>query len=330
MSTSFPQEIGSRSLISPATALAAYVVPVWSGSHWEPTLVSTLRGQVRTVYAPGIDSTTTLTNCIIAFPNDTNVMLETFKSPRPTTSIPNYNKVIALTTNPYVTAPYDKTPDAVVSYGWNCGGGSGVEDATKPASMHNSEISYITDGSGNIRVENHVAEEFQPAGTYWAGARRVISINNQTTGAASSHGGTIELVHDASALMLVSSQPTAGTSGTPQTPATNYFDCFVSPVNGSVSLILKGQTVGGLGVLNTTIATTGIATIVHDKELSLAGTNISLGSVGSFGGGTLVCFIANRTAAPTTNPTGGGILYAEAGALKWRGSSGTVTTIAPA
>lgn len=41
-------------------------------------------------------------------------------------------------------------------------------------------------------------------------------------------------------------------------------------------------------------------------------------------------FIPNATTVPTTNPTGGGILYVEAGALKYRGSSGTVTTIAAA
>jgi hypothetical protein len=41
-------------------------------------------------------------------------------------------------------------------------------------------------------------------------------------------------------------------------------------------------------------------------------------------------FIANVTTAPSTNPTGGGCLYVEGGALKYRGSSGTVTTIANA
>jgi hypothetical protein len=60
----------------------------------------------------------------------------------------------------------------------------------------------------------------------------------------------------------------------------------------------------------------------------------SAGDVGiggtSFGSGALVMFIANATTAPTTNPTGGGILYVEGGALKYRGSSGTVTTIANA
>lgn len=58
--------------------------------------------------------------------------------------------------------------------------------------------------------------------------------------------------------------------------------------------------------------------------------NISFGpSGGSFGSGTLVLFIPNAT-APSTNPTGGGILYVESGALKYRGSGGTTTTIANA
>lgn len=47
------------------------------------------------------------------------------------------------------------------------------------------------------------------------------------------------------------------------------------------------------------------------------------------GVGALVA-IPNVTTPPSTNPTGGGVLYIEAGALKYRGSSGTVTTIAPA
>jgi hypothetical protein len=36
--------------------------------------------------------------------------------------------------------------------------------------------------------------------------------------------------------------------------------------------------------------------------------------------------LANAT-VPTANPTGGGVLYVESGALKYRGSSGTVTTL---
>jgi hypothetical protein len=48
------------------------------------------------------------------------------------------------------------------------------------------------------------------------------------------------------------------------------------------------------------------------------------------GSGVGVIGIKNATTNPTTNPTGGGVLYVNAGALTWRGSSGTVTAIAPA
>lgn len=57
---------------------------------------------------------------------------------------------------------------------------------------------------------------------------------------------------------------------------------------------------------------------------------VALGGGASFGGGQGVVFVTNASAVPTSNPVGGGILYVEAGALKYRGSSGTVTTIAPA
>jgi len=44
----------------------------------------------------------------------------------------------------------------------------------------------------------------------------------------------------------------------------------------------------------------------------------------------MVVGLKNASVVPSTNPSGGGVLYAEAGALKWRGSAGTVTTIAVA
>lgn len=69
----------------------------------------------------------------------------------------------------------------------------------------------------------------------------------------------------------------------------------------------------------------------NDTNRITIDANGSIGVNGtSFGSGTKVIFIANRTAAPSSNPTGGGILYTESGALKYRGSSGTVTTIAVA
>jgi hypothetical protein len=63
---------------------------------------------------------------------------------------------------------------------------------------------------------------------------------------------------------------------------------------------------------------------------SFNAVNTAFNGFATFGGGLNVIGIANANTVPSTNPTAGGILYAEAGALKWRGPSGTVTTIAAA
>lgn len=56
-----------------------------------------------------------------------------------------------------------------------------------------------------------------------------------------------------------------------------------------------------------------------DSTLFLNGKQITLQGV---------VFISNGS--PTDNPKGGGYLFVESGALKYKGSNGTVTTIAPA
>ena len=61
-----------------------------------------------------------------------------------------------------------------------------------------------------------------------------------------------------------------------------------------------------------------------------AGGNIGFRTTSQFGKGQGVIAIANAAVAPAVNPAGGGILYVEDGALKFRGSHGTVTVIAPA
>lgn len=61
------------------------------------------------------------------------------------------------------------------------------------------------------------------------------------------------------------------------------------------------------------------------------GRNLQLGgATASSGGGAGVIGITNATTVPTSNSTVGGILYVEAGALKYRGSSGTITILGAA
>lgn len=50
----------------------------------------------------------------------------------------------------------------------------------------------------------------------------------------------------------------------------------------------------------------------------------------SYGGGSGVLFIGDAQANPSSNPSNGGILYVNSGALTYRGSGGTTTVIAPA
>jgi hypothetical protein len=74
---------------------------------------------------------------------------------------------------------------------------------------------------------------------------------------------------------------------------------------------------------------TGFETILVVQRLA-AGGNIGFRTRSQFGAGGGVIAIANATVAPTESPTDGGILWVENGAMKYRGSNGTVTVIAPA
>jgi hypothetical protein len=86
--------------------------------------------------------------------------------------------------------------------------------------------------------------------------------------------------------------------------------------------IVIGAGFQGSGLLNTSGQTSLV--VSSNRNIGLAG------STADFGAGQSVVFISNAAVVPSANPTGGGILYVEAGALKFRGSSGTITTIANA
>lgn len=67
------------------------------------------------------------------------------------------------------------------------------------------------------------------------------------------------------------------------------------------------------------------------QVLNIATNGMQVGSdTSNFGGGVGVIGVTNASLAPSSNPTGGGILYTEGGAGKWRGSGGTITTFGPA
>ncbi len=93
--------------------------------------------------------------------------------------------------------------------------------------------------------------------------------------------------------------------------------------NSDSNSIVIGAYAKGIGANSVVLGNDSIATTM------LKG-NVGVNTPDQFGSGAKVIGILNATTVPTTNPTGGGVLYAEAGALKWRGSGGTVTPLAPA
>ena len=99
-------------------------------------------------------------------------------------------------------------------------------------------------------------------------------------------------------------------------------DLFLGGIEEGFSWYDDGS--GGL-----TFSTNAESTATERVLFDVAGC---VGIGGDSYGGSLgsVVFIANASRAPVSNPTGGGILYVTGGALTYRGSSGTVTTLAPA
>lgn len=99
-------------------------------------------------------------------------------------------------------------------------------------------------------------------------------------------------------------------------------------IGARIEASVDGTVASGVVPGRMTIYTADSTGTVQSRLLIDSAGNFGF-NINTFGGGGKVMAIGNST-APTSNPTGGGILYVEAGALKYRGSSGTVTTIANA
>ncbi|WP_345288154.1 hyaluronoglucosaminidase [Streptomyces gulbargensis] len=179
------------------------------------------------------------------------------------------------------------------------------------------------------------------------GGAAAVSVYLETTGAVDGAGGT-------AAQGIFVTQTTGPTKGNLITLRNNGVDDFVVKGGGQVGVgIPIGATPRGrveiaqrdslIGLLMQANAVSesriaefrdraGVAKLRILNSGALAAHNAQFGVAGaeSYGGGDGVIGIRNATVVPTGDPTNGGVLFAEGGALKWRGSSGTVTTIAEA
>jgi hypothetical protein len=144
-------------------------------------------------------------------------------------------------------------------------------------------------------------------------------------------GGSIAVLNEIFTPMSVQSQATADKlltlKGFPS-QAGRYFE-----IQNSAGTAIAYINNGGLIFLNNGSVST--AAFAFTSELNtgmyrpsggnLAFTVAGVQRVNLDSNGSM--FVANSTTVPSSDPTGGGYLYVEAGALKYRGSSGTVTTI---
>lgn len=145
--------------------------------------------------------------------------------------------------------------------------------------------------------------------------------DNNTTSAVNESGIRCETISDLS-LIDTSARDTRGT------PLQKYGVYFAGTSMTLINSRLSGNAVGRYNLISGTL--NDFSSTDTGSYMRLNPLNLALFGAGSFGNGAKVTFIANATTIPTANPTGGGILYVEAGALKYRGSSGTVTTLGPA
>jgi hypothetical protein len=117
------------------------------------------------------------------------------------------------------------------------------------------------------------------------------------------------------------------------TVANSRLSLSASGNEGQIIALAERIALYSKNVASTQVARLRLSGSVNIAAVSAVSSNLGISgdaTEATFGSGTGVFGIRNAVAVPSANPTGGGVLYVEAGALKYRGSSGTVTTLAVA
>lgn len=121
----------------------------------------------------------------------------------------------------------------------------------------------------------------------------------------------------------------AGIVIAPPSGSNNYAGVTVQNKIGGYlgGLDVKTITAGDNSVAEGSVRLTAWKAGASHENVIVGYDNIGLFGEISAGGGVGVVFLKNAGTNPGSNPSGGGILYCDSGALKYRGSSGTVTTL---
>lgn len=194
--------------------------------------------------------------------------------------------------------------------------GGDISLANGPQTLYLNSVSTIY-----IRTAGATALAFSSSGSnliqfYNAGLPGLIQIRSQASDAATND-------------LTIQSQSAFATA------STNLNGAFVAVQGGAAKT--NGSS-GKRGGVRLQVGADSAETLVEVTEPVIGNRVVALCQIGSgisstqmpANTGDGVVYIANRAIVPSANAVGGGILYAEAGALKWRGSGGTITTVANA
>lgn len=189
------------------------------------------------------------------------------------------------------------------------------------AALKANNLSDVTAATARTNLSVPATSRLISAGTGLTGGGD-LSADRTLTVAYGTSSTTATVGNDTRVVNAV--QTTGGS--TIQPTATNVVPLILKYILSQSVNLWEWTTQGGtvLAFMNTG------GNIVHRTGLFQNGTFQVGGETSTAADGVGVMGLTNATTVPTTNPTGGGILYAQAGALKWRGSSGTVTNIANA
>lgn len=178
---------------------------------------------------------------------------------------------------------------------------------------------------GMVNGNSFVVDSY--AASTWTNRLTLSNAGAMTLTGGLTLGGVIAMTAATATVTLTSS---TGTNGVYSKLSNTGGDLYFGRNSSTGGTLLSG-TAAYAGVLSVEgaypcqIGTNGII------RLHLGSTgNVGLNTSTEFGGGVGVIGIKNAGTVPATNPTGGGVLYVESGALKYRGSSGTVTTLGAA
>jgi len=221
--------------------------------------------------------------------------------------------------------------------------GSGAE-----AFVRGSTVCQLT---GAIALSGNAASSFTTSSgalTLGGNASIIVQVAGATiaTWLGSGNGGVLQWAPATAVPPQLSQQnPTADAGGTVNflIRAQNAFPGGATNINGAPVVCRGGAaatngTTGVRGGFRAQLGNDSAETFIETGEVSVGQRFVALCQVGSgltttqlpANTGDGVVWVGNRQAAPSANSVGGGLLYSESGAGKWRGTGGTTTTFGAA